>query len=217
MPLLVYPVLSVAFRQFLVTSTASRADCGCRSRTETQDEMATAGMLLAQGDKLLQRAQNRQRPARRLPGGPILGADLGGERTAACGKRTSSRFAEAVPTAWKISCANNKIDLGVRLAASRRDRQLARGGGSISTDLSPQYAASAGRRPILSNGDCGPSTSTICGSGWPQRAIIDRCEAALAAAARCRRERAFVLARHAGAAGADSDDDHRRPFIRRST
>src|SRR5439155_21906890 len=54
MPLLVYPVLSLALRQFLVSSTVQAKQLPLRIAIKSQEEWRTLMMLLAQGDKLLQ-------------------------------------------------------------------------------------------------------------------------------------------------------------------
>src|SRR5439155_25922028 len=54
MPLLVYPVLSVALRQFLVSSSAASKQLPLRIATKTEDEWRKLAVLLAQGDKLIQ-------------------------------------------------------------------------------------------------------------------------------------------------------------------
>src|SRR5437879_9921761 len=54
MPLLVYPVLSVALRQFLVSSSATSKQLPLRIATKTEDEWRKLAMLLAQGEKLIQ-------------------------------------------------------------------------------------------------------------------------------------------------------------------
>jgi hypothetical protein len=75
MPLLVYPLLSLAFKQFLLSSF--RADsCGirlrCRRRREQRDVAAHAGR---------QATSERESAAasRPLSGGPLLGGGSGGQ------------------------------------------------------------------------------------------------------------------------------------------
>lgn len=76
MPLLVYPVLSLAFRQFLVSSLAQKTNFVLLAGTSTQEEWRKLKMLLQRGDKLL---REHESPSAVAPtaGGPVLGADLG--------------------------------------------------------------------------------------------------------------------------------------------
>src|SRR5262245_65664971 len=76
MPLLVYPVLSVALRQFLISSSAAAKQLPLRIATKTQDEWRKLALLLTQGDKLIQEHESAA-ASTPLSGGPILGADLG--------------------------------------------------------------------------------------------------------------------------------------------
>src|SRR5262245_46049672 len=75
MPLLVYPVLSVALRQFLVSSSAQAKQLPLRIATKTQNEWRTLMLLLTQGDMFIQQHETTAASSP-LSGGPILGADL---------------------------------------------------------------------------------------------------------------------------------------------
>src|SRR5215471_3952302 len=76
MPVLVYSVLSVALRQFLVSSTTQAAQIALNIATETDEEFLKLNMLLKQGDALL-REQEPAATNAPLSGGMILGDDLG--------------------------------------------------------------------------------------------------------------------------------------------
>src|SRR5689334_23011322 len=76
MPLLVYPVLGVAFRQFLLTSFQQPSDVHLQIAAENQEDIRTLMVMVSQGDHLLHQRQPTSAGAP-LAGGPILGADLG--------------------------------------------------------------------------------------------------------------------------------------------
>src|SRR5262245_35825721 len=76
MPLLVYPVLSVALRQFLVSSSVQAKQLPLRIFTTTEAEWRTLMKLLATGEKLLEEHGSTAASAP-MADGPILGADLG--------------------------------------------------------------------------------------------------------------------------------------------
>src|SRR5262245_9157544 len=76
MPVLVYSVLSVALRQFLVSSTTQATQIALNIATETDEELLKLNMLLTQGDALL-REQEPAATNAPLSGGMILGDDLG--------------------------------------------------------------------------------------------------------------------------------------------
>src|SRR5436190_8917883 len=113
MPLLVYPVLSVALRQFLVSSTAQAKQLPLRIATTTQDELLTLMVLLDKGDKLVQEHESAA-ASTPLSGGPILGADLGAGEPP-----LSENEIFALRTDIEVSLEDlvrsNEIDLGVRL------------------------------------------------------------------------------------------------------
>lgn len=77
MPLLVYPVLSVAFRQFLLSSFQQAAPLPWIIAVASQDEGQLFRLRLQQGDLLLQQ-QGSLAPTKSADGSLILGADLGG-------------------------------------------------------------------------------------------------------------------------------------------
>jgi sodium transport system permease protein len=113
MPLLVYPVLSVALRQFLVSSSMQARQLPLRIATKSQEEWRTLMMLLAQGEKLLEEHESTAASAP-LAGGPILGAGLGANELPLSDN-------EIVPLRPDVEITledlirHNEIDLGVRL------------------------------------------------------------------------------------------------------
>src|SRR3954454_3920086 len=58
MPLLVYPVLSLAFRQFLLSSFHETSELRFRMAAASQDEWRAFMMLLSQGDMLLKQRES---------------------------------------------------------------------------------------------------------------------------------------------------------------
>jgi sodium transport system permease protein len=114
MPLLVYPVLSVALKQFLLTSTAAKQST-LIIRTETQDELLSLAVLLERGEKLVQQRESGT-TSTPLAGGPILGAGLGASEL----PLTENSIGALSPEEREESTLedlvrNNKIDLGVRV------------------------------------------------------------------------------------------------------
>jgi ABC-2 type transport system permease protein/sodium transport system permease protein len=76
MPLLVYPVLSLAFKQFLLASFQQSSELRLHFASSTQTESLLFMKLLAQGDRLIQEFQSAAATTP-VSGGPILGAELG--------------------------------------------------------------------------------------------------------------------------------------------
>jgi ABC-2 type transport system permease protein/sodium transport system permease protein len=112
MPLLVYPVLSIALKQFLVSTTTTQASqIRLNIATETEPERATLNVLLERGEALL-REQEPTAASTPLAGGPILGADLGAGELPVKDNNIVS-----LGGAGKLEdfVRNNAIDLGVRL------------------------------------------------------------------------------------------------------
>src|SRR5262245_55588077 len=128
MPLLVYPVLSVALRQFLVSSSAQAKQLPLRIATQSQREHSLLMVLLTQGDKLLEQQEPTATSAP-LAGGPILGADLGASEPP-LSENQIFPLREDVPITLEDLVRTNEIDLGVRLLPSegtgsgRRGRQF---------------------------------------------------------------------------------------------
>jgi ABC-2 type transport system permease protein/sodium transport system permease protein len=125
MPLLVYPVLSVALRQFLVTSTSQEKN-RLIIRTDTQDELLNLAVLMERGERQLEQRQSGSSGAP-LTGGPILGAGLGaGEFPFADNNISSLSAEEHDKSSLEDLVRDNKIDLGVRLtpAENRQDARV---------------------------------------------------------------------------------------------
>src|SRR4029079_11294704 len=113
MPLLVYPVLSLALRQFLVSSTAAAKQLPLRIFTKTEDEWRTLMKLLAQGDKLLE--EHESTAASAPPGGgPMLGADLGASDLP-LSENDIFPLRPGTEDTLEDLLRKNDIDLGVRL------------------------------------------------------------------------------------------------------
>jgi ABC-2 type transport system permease protein/sodium transport system permease protein len=111
MPVLVYTVLGVALRQFLVSSTIQAKQLALNIATETDEEYLKLNMLLSQGDALL-REQEPAATNAPLSGGMILGDDLG----ASDPPLNENRIGSLGPGArLEDFVRNNEIDLGVRL------------------------------------------------------------------------------------------------------
>lgn len=114
MPLLVYPVLSLAFRQFLLTSFHQTSELSLNIAFDsqmTQGDYQQFMMLLSQGDKLLQERESAA-AATPLGGGPILGADLGASEPKV--SAVQPHPVEDVERAVR----DEGIDIGVRLLPS---------------------------------------------------------------------------------------------------
>jgi len=114
MPLLVYPVLSLAFHQFLLSSFQHSSELVLKigfDQQMSQGDYQQFMMLLSQGDKLL---EERESAAATTPlgGGPVLGADLGASEPAisAIDPRVTDDVEEAVRA--------QDLDIGVRLLPS---------------------------------------------------------------------------------------------------
>jgi len=118
MPLLVYPVLSVALRQFLISSSAAAKQLPLRIATKTQDEWRKLALLLTQGDKLIQEHESAA-ASTPLSGGPILGADLGANEPP-LSENEIFAIREDLPDSLEDLVRANKIDLGVRLMPGER-------------------------------------------------------------------------------------------------
>jgi len=114
MPLLVYPVLSVALKQFLLTSTSQKEQVRFIVRTETQDDLLALAVLLERGDKLL---RERETGAANTPltGGPLLGAALGGSELPLAENNIGTLSPdESEKGSLEDLVRSNLIDLGVR-------------------------------------------------------------------------------------------------------
>jgi ABC-2 type transport system permease protein/sodium transport system permease protein len=115
MPLLVYPVLSLAFRQFLLSSFEQPSALPLRIATRSQEEWTTLMSLLSQGDRLVA-AEGSAAAARPLLGGPILGADLG------AAEPPLSSIQSFVAENLEAAVRSQEIDLGVLLLPSEGER-----------------------------------------------------------------------------------------------
>ena len=116
---------------------------------------------------------------------------------------------------WSDAVRAASIDLAVRVRSPPASEPAARAGGRMAPrfrarSIGPTPAQPAGA-PTTSSGGCGPSTSDYARSRLAQ--LGDRGDVAgrlaAAAARRAGSGHSFWLA-HAGAAGPDPDDDHRR-------
>jgi ABC-2 type transport system permease protein/sodium transport system permease protein len=111
MPLLVYPVLSLAFHQFLLSSFQNskglELNIGFDSET-SQADFQQFMMLLTQGDKLL---KERESAAATAPsgGGPVLGADLGASEPSV------SSINPVRVEDLEAEVREQRLDMGVRL------------------------------------------------------------------------------------------------------
>ncbi len=114
MPLLVYPVLSVALKQFLLTSTSAKQSL-LIIRTETQDELLTLDGLLKRGERLVQQRDSGT-ASTPLSGGPILGAGLGASELP-LGENSIGALSpeEKEQSSLEDLVRNNHIDLGIRV------------------------------------------------------------------------------------------------------
>ncbi len=108
MPLLVYPVLSVALRQFLLSSFQHSGELQWIIAAENQDDGREFLIRLQQGDRLLQE-QGTLAATRSADGSLILGADLGGKEPAF--DKINFRLSDNL----ERDVAEQLIDLGVRL------------------------------------------------------------------------------------------------------
>jgi sodium transport system permease protein len=120
MPLLVYPVLSLAFRQFLLSSFQHSSELRFHIYTSNQEEWRTLMLMLAQGDQLLKEHESAS-ASTPLSGGPILGADLGATEPALMNNDIGA-LREDVNRSLEELVRNNEIDLGVRLLPREEGR-----------------------------------------------------------------------------------------------
>src|SRR5437868_14025086 len=58
MPLLVYPVLSLAFPQFLLTSFEQKTEINLQIAADKQEDIETLMVMVAQGDSLLRQRES---------------------------------------------------------------------------------------------------------------------------------------------------------------
>lgn len=114
MPLLVYPVLSVALKQFLLTSTSQKEQVRFIIRTETQDDLLALAVLLERGDRLVQERETGG-GSTPLTGGPLLGAVLGGSELPLAENNIGALSPdEKEKGSLEDLVRGNFIDLGVR-------------------------------------------------------------------------------------------------------
>ena len=114
MPLLVYPVLSLAFRQFLLSSFQRPSELRWIIATAREEDGTRFMMLLQRGDTLLRRAR-RTSPRHEPPPqqGLVLGADLGASEPPL--DQIDFRLTDDLGAAVR----DRKIELGVRLSPPR--------------------------------------------------------------------------------------------------
>src|SRR5262249_51270042 len=123
MPLLVYPVLSVALRQFLMTSAAQEKNVPLIIRTDTQDELLALAVLMDRGDKLIEQRESTS-SGTPLTAGPLLGAGLGaGELPFAENNIAALSPEEREKSSLEDLVRASKIDLGVRLTQMESPQQ----------------------------------------------------------------------------------------------
>jgi sodium transport system permease protein len=122
MPLLVYPVLSLAFKQFLLSSFQSSSELRYQIAVPTQQEHQALMLLLMQGDKLLSERESSA-ASTPLSGGPLLGADLGGSEPALFDNDIFP-LKDDVQASLEDLVRNNNIDLGVRLAPADEAQEV---------------------------------------------------------------------------------------------
>lgn len=132
MPLLVYPILSIAFRTFLLSSLDQSQEVKFHVATETQAELRTLLILLSQGDKLIQDRESSSSGAP-LSGSPLPGADLSA-REPAFDPDSYVSLPPGYPESLEDLIRRNDIDLGVRQLPFE------------SLEASPDGASSAGPR-----------------------------------------------------------------------
>jgi ABC-2 type transport system permease protein/sodium transport system permease protein len=126
MPLLVYPVLSVALRQFLMTSTAQEKNVPLIIRTDTQDELLALAVLMDRGEKLIEQRESSS-SGTPLTAGPLLGAGLGaGELPFAENNVAALSPEEREKSSLEDLVRASKIDLGVRLAQKMENSEQSR-------------------------------------------------------------------------------------------
>jgi sodium transport system permease protein len=116
MPLLVYPILSLAFNQFLLSSFQQSTQVRLRIATTNQDEWRLLMLLLTQGDQLLKERESSSANTP-LSGGPILGADLGATEPLLSDNEIFPLRGD-LPASLEDLIRSNDIDLGVRLLPS---------------------------------------------------------------------------------------------------
>lgn len=123
MPLLVYPVLSVALKQFLLTSTSQKEQIRLIIRTENQDDFLALALLLERGDRLVQERETAT-SGTPLAGGPLLGAALGGNEVP-LGENNISALSpeEKEKGSLEDLVRSNFIDLGVRMTPFENSEQ----------------------------------------------------------------------------------------------
>lgn len=113
MPLLVYPILSFAFNQFLLSSFDQQQKTQYHIAVPSQNEVRAFELLLKQGHEYL---QDRESPTAGEPlsGGPVLGADLGGTELPPS-EHDIFPLREGLTKSLEDLVRDNEIDLGVRV------------------------------------------------------------------------------------------------------
>lgn len=112
MPLLVYPVLSFALKQFLVTSTSQARPIPLQICTSTQEDLVAFMILLERGDRLLHEQESNASNSP-LAGGPVLGAALGTNELPLAENQIGVLHPE-IAASLEDAVRNSIIDVGVR-------------------------------------------------------------------------------------------------------
>jgi ABC-2 type transport system permease protein/sodium transport system permease protein len=123
MPLLVYPVLSVALRQFLMTSTAQEKNVRLIIRTDTQEELLALAVLMDRGEKLIEQREPGS-SSTSLTAGSMLGAGLSASELPFAENNVSALSQEETEnSSLEDQVRQSKIDLGVRLTQVENPQQ----------------------------------------------------------------------------------------------
>jgi sodium transport system permease protein len=123
MPLLVYPVLSFALKQFLLTTTSQEKNVRLIIRTDTQDELLALAVLMDRGDRLIEQREPSS-SGTPLTAGPLLGAGLGASELPFAENNVSALSPEErEKSSLEDQVREGKIDLGVRLTQVENPQQ----------------------------------------------------------------------------------------------
>jgi ABC-2 type transport system permease protein/sodium transport system permease protein len=109
MPLLVYPILSLAFRQFLLSSFQHPSDLRWIIATASEEDWRRLMILVHRGNTLLEEQGSFSAARTSTQGGPILGAELGAADPPL--DQIDFRITDDLEAALR----KREIDLGVRL------------------------------------------------------------------------------------------------------
>ncbi|HEY2412366.1 MAG TPA: ABC transporter permease subunit/CPBP intramembrane protease [Pirellulaceae bacterium] len=123
MPLLVYPVLSVALKQFLLTATSQETNVRLIIRSDTQEELLALAVLMDRGDRLIEQREPSS-PGTPLAAGPILGSGRSGSELPFAENNVSALSPEErEKSSLEDQVREGKIDLGVRLTHVEKPQQ----------------------------------------------------------------------------------------------